>query len=247
MDKPFSICVATPTNNAMVNLSFMNSCVALAFECARRSIAAQFINTPFASVLPAARNLLADQFLKRTGASHLLFIDSDMGFDAAEVCSLFDHAHLDVVAAMCTSKSLNWANVARVAREHPDLPPAELAEIAGTFDGMVSLPSGNTFAVAREPVEVVNIGTGVMMISRDILGRLAASPTVPRHIFTGTEPLPAFFDNGVTDENRYVGEDFIFCRRVREIGGKVWGCPWLRITHSGMFDFVGNLPKVVTL
>jgi len=63
----------------------------------------------------------------------------------------------------------------------------------------------------------------------------------------GTETMPAFFDNGVTEENRYVGEDFIFCRRVREAGGTVWGCPWLRITHSGTFDFVGNLPRVVAL
>ena len=247
MTKPFSFCVATPTANAMVNLTFMNSAVGLAFECAKRGLPAKFINTQFSSVLPAARNILTDQFLNHSDASHLLFIDSDMGFDPVELCSMFDYAHLDVVAAMCTSKTLNWANIARVAREHPDMPAGQLAEIAGTFDGMVSLPSGSSFPVAREPVEVVNIGTGVMMISRDILERLAASPVIPRHIFTGIEPMPAFFDNGVTEENRYVGEDFIFCRRVREIGGTVWGCPWLRITHSGTFDFVGNLPRVVTL
>jgi hypothetical protein len=244
----FSICVATPTNNAMVNLTYTRSMVGLAVACSQRGINFQYLTTSFSSVLPAARNLLVDRFLSTTDLTHLLFIDSDMGFDPAELISMFDYAHRDVVAAMCPSKTLNWDNLAHVARAYPNMAPAELAEVAGTFGGMINLVDGQSFAVQQEPVEVATIGTGIMLISRDILNRLAVSPVVPHHIVASeSRTIPAFFDNGVTEDNRYVGEDFIFCRRVREIGGSVWGCPWLRITHSGNFDFVGNLPAVARL
>ena len=241
-----SLCIATPTNNSLVSLTCLRALLGLQLQCVQRGIGFQLLTTGSASVLPAARNMLADQFLHQTEATHLLFLDADMGFEPLELMHMLEFADRDVVAAVYPSKSFNWAAIASAARKHPEAPPAELAEIAGNFDGMVSLPDGATFAVGREPVEVATIGTGIMLISRAILLRLAVSPNIPHHIFASKDrTIPAFFENGTDAENRYVGEDYIFCQRVRAAGGKIWGCPWLRTTHSGNVDFVGNLGAIV--
>jgi hypothetical protein len=38
----------------------------------------------------------------------------------------------------------------------------------------------------------------------------------------------------------YISEDFMFCRLVREMGLKLWSCPWMELTHTGSFTFTGS-------
>jgi len=38
-----------------------------------------------------------------------------------------------------------------------------------------------------------------------------------------------------------LSEDYWFCARVREIGLKIWICPWVKLKHVGMHIFTGSL------
>ncbi len=40
---------------------------------------------------------------------------------------------------------------------------------------------------------------------------------------------------------KFVSEDYAFCRRVREVGMKVWLCPWMELTHTGSHQFASRL------
>jgi len=52
----------------------------------------------------------------------------------------------------------------------------------------------------------------------------------------------AFFDTVICpDSNRYLSEDYMFCQWARNIGIKVWMCPWMRLTHMGSYMFGGSL------
>jgi hypothetical protein len=42
----------------------------------------------------------------------------------------------------------------------------------------------------------------------------------------------------------YPSEDWYFCDRYREIGGKVWGCCWMRSVHHGTYEYVGDMPAI---
>ncbi len=67
---------------------------------------------------------------------------------------------------------------------------------------------------------------------------------------TGDE-IAAFLANPAASMKRYtdrfVSEDYMFCRRVRDAGMKVWICPWMQLTHSGNYTFTASLSHVGTL
>ena len=45
---------------------------------------------------------------------------------------------------------------------------------------------------------------------------------------------------------RYFAEDFAFCRRWRDIGGKVYLCPDVPLDHVGFHTWSGAVADVVT-
>ena len=62
------------------------------------------------SLIPRARNGLANQFLKDESATHLLFIDADIRFEADDVLKLLD-ADKDVICGIYPKKEINWHTV----------------------------------------------------------------------------------------------------------------------------------------
>ena len=129
MIKDISICVATPTKNSMVYLSYVKFLFGLYEACQPRGIRIQYSSSHSTSVLPATRNLLADHFLHQTDASHLLFLDSDMGFNPVGMMRMFDYADRDVVAAIYAKKRLSLENIARNARAFPEMSTERLLEL----------------------------------------------------------------------------------------------------------------------
>jgi hypothetical protein len=47
---------------------------------------------------------------------------------------------------------------------------------------------------------------------------------------------------GGTD--RYLSEDYTFCQNWRNMGGKIWLCPWMKTHHIGTYAFTGDLPAI---
>jgi hypothetical protein len=46
---------------------------------------------------------------------------------------------------------------------------------------------------------------------------------------------------------RYLSEDYMFCYNVRKMGGTVWLCPWMRMTHVGTYLFNGSLAALASI
>jgi hypothetical protein len=49
----------------------------------------------------------------------------------------------------------------------------------------------------------------------------------------------SFFDTEIDESSNdlLLSEDFYFCKRWRDIGGKLFVAPWVRLTHSGNYTF----------
>ena len=47
--------------------------------------------------------------------------------------------------------------------------------------------------------------------------------------------------------NRYLSEDYMFCQWARNIGIKVWLCPWMELQHMGSFVFGGSLKDLASI
>jgi hypothetical protein len=208
------------------------------------------------SLITRARNYLVDEFL-RSGFTHLLFIDSDIHYQPQDIVALMA-LDKDVIGGPYPKKSINWGNVAQAARNHPDLDPKELEGLVGEY--VFNVVKGTQQFQVTEPLEVLEIGTGHMMVKRQVFEKMQESfPNIkykPDHVgqanFDGSRYIHAYFDTVIDSKDsitgggteRYLSEDYMFCQMWRKIGGQIFLCPWMKTQHIGTYAFTGDMPKV---
>ena len=90
-------------------------------------------------------------------------------------------------------------------------------------------------------LEAKMVPTGLLRINRrlfDILGELA-HPYAGR----GGREMRAYFRTDIRDT--YYGEDVEFCRKWRELGGKLRVLPDQTLSHTGQKAWIGNVGKAL--
>jgi hypothetical protein len=248
--------VATPMYGGMNHGLYMKSCLDLQSLLTQHGIEVRFSFIFNESLITRARNYLVDQFLQ-TNCTHMLFIDADIHFESRDVVNLL-LSDKDIIGAPYPKKSINWKNVAETARKHPALDPAELQNVVGDY--VFNVVQGTTKIQVNEPLEVLEIGTGFMMIKRHVFEKLKeAYPKLqfkPDFIgqadFNPQRYIHVFFDTIIDTHDsytgggsdRYLSEDYMFCQIWRKIGGKIYLCPWMRTQHIGTYGFKGNMPAI---
>jgi hypothetical protein len=176
------------------------------------------------SIITMARNSLVNEFLK-TDATDMLFIDSDVVVTPDDVLRLLaQHSGRDVTAGMYPRRASD-------KRFFLDMHYDETGNLV--FDGSL--------------LKVNRVGTGFMMISRDIIERLiAAHPEWRYENKDGNGTVASVFDFTIKD-GKFVGEDYLFCDRVREIGGSVWVDVDISLPHIGTEAFTNNFRDEVII
>lgn len=254
--KDIKLFVATPMYGGQCYGLYMKSCLDLQNTMMQYGVETRFSFLFNESLISRARSYCSDEFL-RSGCTHMLFIDSDIMFDAKDVVVLLA-LDKDVSGSSYPKKTINWSNVIRAINKNPDIPIPELENIVGEY---VFNPIKDTkqFAVT-EPLEVLEIGTGFMLIKRHVFDKMAENyPQLkykPDHVgqenFDGSRYIYAFFDTVIDTKDsivgggsdRYLSEDYAFCQLWRKIGGTIWLCPWMKTKHIGSYAYTGNMPAV---
>jgi hypothetical protein len=205
------------------------------------------------SLITRARNYLADEF-QRSGCTHLLFIDSDIEFNAMDVLALlaFDKP---IIGGPYPKKTIAWEKIYDAVKlGMVDDNPMKLQEFVGDY--VFNVAPGTTQIPLDKPCEVLEIGTGFMMVQKAVFEKFeAAYPDLmftPDHNrtanFDGSRKICAFFDTVIDPKtNRYLSEDYMFCQWARAIGIPVWLCPWMRLKHFGTYAFGGSLEALGVL
>jgi len=210
------------------------------------------------SLITRARNYLADEFL-RSGYDYLLFIDSDIHFEAQDVLVLSHFAinndNMDVICGPYPKKAISWEKIKQaVDRGFADKNPLLLEEFVGDY--VFNPADGITQFKIDEPVEVKEGGTGFMLIKRTVFEAWdKAYPErsyKPDHVrtksFDGSREIMAYFDCVIDPESkRYLSEDYMFCQHSRAIGLKVWMLPWIKLKHAGTYIFGGSLAALAAV
>jgi hypothetical protein len=164
----------------------------------------------------------------------------------------------DVIGGPYPKKSMNWGNIAQAARANPNMDPKELEQLVGEY--VFNVVKGTKQFSVTEPLEVMEIGTGFMMVKREVFERMEKEyPAIkykPDHIgqanFDGTRYIHAYFDTVIDTKDsitgggseRYLSEDYMFCQMWRKLGGSIFLCPWMKTQHVGTYAFTGNMPAV---
>jgi len=251
--------VATPMYGGQCAGMYTRSIADLAAICAKYEIPLQLYYLFNESLITRARNYCVDEFL-RSDATHLMFIDSDIGFNPNDVIALLalqsdDNSDYDVIGGPYPKKCISWEKIKlAVDKGMADNDPNTLEKYVGDY---VFNPKGGQREIPiGQPVEVMEIGTGFMMIRRATFDKYKeAYPHLsykPDHIrtaaFDGSREIHAYFDCIIDPvSKRYLSEDYMFCYNVEKMGSKVWLCPWMSMNHVGSYVFGGSLADLASI
>ena len=244
--------VCTPMYGGMCAGTYTKSSTDLATVAAKYGIEVQFFYLFNESLITRARNYCADTFM-RSDCTHMIFLDSDIGFEYNDVIAMLalmdDDSEYDIMCAPYPKKTIAWEKIKdAVDRGFADENPNQLDNFVGDF--VFNPADGAGSFKISEPVEVLEGGTGFMMIRRSAFEKFdKAYPDqmyLPDHArtkdFDGSREIMAYFDCVIDpDTKRYLSEDYMFCQWARKAGIKVWLCPWMRTTHMGSYFFGGSL------
>jgi hypothetical protein len=243
------IFVATPMYGGNATGLYVKSCLDLQTFLMHHGIECRFSFLFNESLITRARNYLVDEFL-RSGYTHLLFLDSDIEFDPNDVLALIA-LNKDIIGAPYPKKSINWNSIKAAVAKDPNINAGSLEQLVGDYV-FNPIPGTKEFKVT-EPLEVMEIGTGYMLIKREVFAKFKEEyPHLrykPDHVgqanFDGSRYIHAYFDTVIDPaSHRYLSEDYMFCQYWRAIGGQVWLCPWMRTKHIGSFAFNGDMQAI---
>ena len=250
--------LAVPMYGGQCSGMFARSVADLSSMCVQYGIQLQLYFLFNESLITRARNYCCDEFM-RSQATHLMFIDSDIGFNPNDVIALLaiadDASPYDVIGGPYPKKCISWEKIKlAVDKGVADDNPNNLEKYVGDY--VFNPKSGQTQIPIGEPVEVSEIGTGFMMIRRRTFEKYQeAFPQLmykPDHVrtehFDGSREIMAFFDCIIDPvSKRYLSEDYMFCYNVQKTGGQVWFCPWMQLQHVGTYIFGGSLADLASI
>lgn len=210
------------------------------------------------SLITRARNYCVDEFM-RSDCTHMMFIDSDIGFDPRDIVAMMalmsDDSEYDVLAGPYPKKTISWEKIKlAVDKGIADDDANVLEKYVGDY--VFNPKAGNGTIRIDEPVEVSEVGTGFMMTRRSAFEKfVAAYPQYsykPDHVrtehFDGSREIMQYFQAEIDPvSKRYLSEDYWFCQKLSQAGGKIWYCPWMKLQHVGTYIFGGSLADLASI
>jgi hypothetical protein len=167
------------------------------------------------SLISRARNTLTAKFLDMPEATHLFFVDADIGWEPWHLLVLLNR-DVDVIGGLYPMKTMpiKW--------------------VVNGFDGAEEGPDGLQ--------EVSKAGTGFLLMKKHVFEKMNGHPAVKQYKNDiGLDPkydkhLKTYFDTAVR-QNRYYSEDWTFCENWRDLGGRIWVDKRVLLRHSGSYVF----------
>lgn len=223
---PRSVFIATPLYGPCAP-AYVVSLYDSGLRLSQAGIQSAYCVLPGHCYLQIARNKIVDIFLNKSRADDLLFIDSDISWNAADLVRLCQRDE-EVIAAVAPFKGTKDRFPCLVMKD------GEIKD-----DGLI---------------EASVLPTMMFKIQRNVFKIIAENGLAPlrnEYDFGGSkdvviESYLKFFDF-TEDEIHHVtwGEDVTFCRKWQLCGGKVWLEPNMTMTHHGTAGFTGNYAQTM--
>jgi hypothetical protein len=224
---PPSITLCIPAYGNIVSLATFNTCMSLIQMFMTKGIRGAVAGFSYPDVAESRNIMLTAWYDGMPDSSHLLFIDSDMGFSPDVVLDMLAFNE-PMVGALYTRKVL---------------PPQWAASGLDDADGVTERRG--------DFMKVAGLGMGCFLIRRDAIDTMlekmpelvdtrmkfhSAKDMIPNRIIRAFDG----FDNPDDMAAGRLSEDLAFCCRWRQCGGTVWAAMHHTIEHVGLYSYKGN-------
>jgi hypothetical protein len=215
-----SLFVATPMYGGQCHGNYTRSMCDLTALCVKYGINMKVYYLFNESLITRARNYCADEFM-RSDFTHMMFIDSDIGFDPNDVITLLaiqsDDSPYDIIGGPYPKKCISWEKIVQaVNKGAADENPNALDQFVGDYVFNPVITAGTEASIKiSEPAEVLEIGTGFMMIRKETFKKFNdAFPQQsykPDHVrtahFDGSREIMAYFDTPIDGKRTNLNQE----------------------------------------
>lgn len=212
------IMVAIPAYTGTVHMGTMRSLMTDLIALIKRGDKFTLVDDIGNALIADCRGVIATNFL-HSDCDELVFIDSDVTWEAGALLRLIDHP-VDLVAGIYPVRAAPLRfNVRYMDKKELWADPET---------GLL---------------EVEAVPAGFTKYSKNCIKKMVeAYPKQYFHNESKTKEFYPLFDYFVDEEKNYKwGEDYSFCIRWKNIGGKVWIDPEIGMGHIGLKVFEGHL------
>lgn len=240
--------IVTPSHDGKFFFNYVNSLLNFYQQALANGLPVQFLLMQGESLITRARNNCVAQFLANPEWTHLVWIDSDIGFQPEAIFRLL-LSDYDIAAGVYPLKTDHWPE--------DGLPEGMTAQQFSNMYQRYTVNARNKdnaekleFNIQEDGfLELSEAPTGMMCIKRDVFLRMMAQypelQYVPDSLGLVDQGLHyRFFDVMVDpDTKRYLSEDYYFCRLWENMGGKVYVDALSNLTHQGTKVYSGNFAQ----
>lgn len=233
------IFLSTPCYGGLCLQAYAESMLNFQRLCASRNIELYLDTTENESLIPRARNISIARFLYKSNADYFIFIDADIHFQAESLLRLVESGH-DVSVACYPKKVVMWDQAEHAVKTGDERSLQRLAS------SLVLNFKYEKSQVVDGFTEVLDGPTGFMCIKRSVIEKMYEHyknlMCLNDHQNKDLDEYCAIFDCMIDPvSRRYLSEDYAFCRRWQQIGGKIYADVTTVLGHVGNLRFIGSV------
>jgi hypothetical protein len=249
IEKKYGVMIATPCYGGQLTEAYLHGILQTTVKAQNKGIRIHLNTMGNESLITRARNTLVTQFLDfdlkdPDRFTHLFFIDSDIGFSGENVIRLVESDY-DIACGIYPRKSIDWNSVPKFIKETGE----ENIE-AKALGYNLNFAHPTNIKVKNGFTEVLDAATGFMCIKKEVFYKMKeaysnlkyTSDQIINNERFSSNNCYAFFDCIIDEKsNRYLSEDYAFCRLWQKLGGKIFADVISPLTHYGTYPFRGNV------
>lgn len=246
--KNFKIFMGMPAYGGMISATTTSSLIDLQKWCIDLNIQFHHHFLTNESLITRARNEIVASMLdfKEFEATHLLFIDADIGFSPNNIERLLCSGK-DVVCGIYPSKKIYWDRTISALKKDPNISIDKLVQKSLNYN--ISFHDSKSVQIENGFCKVKEAATGMMLVKKDVFinmqNKFPERKYIPYKNFKTSlsDNCYDFFPVGVYDKkvNHYLSEDYYFSRLWQECGGEIWADYTMPLIHHGGHHFKGHV------
>lgn len=243
-----SLVIATPAYGRQLTALYASSVLSFMEAAQKASLPVEVAVQSGDALVSRARQDLVTRFLETPQATHLLFVDADIGFSPEQVFRLLEF-NVEMAAGVYPYKHLNLDKVRQAHEKKGSVRRAEFWDYGVEFENPAKVEIKNGF------VKALYSGLGFALIRKSTFQKMIKQ--YPELKYTGgflpSDPFPqsqnryALFNEFIDEATgRYLSEDRSFSLRWTRMGGEIWVDTQSRLQHVGTTVFDGDLSTQFT-
>ena len=249
-DKKISVAICTPIYGGVGTVEFFLSLMKTRELLGSVGINCTFNYTKQESLIQRARNTLVARVLDENISTHIFFIDVDISWNEHDVLVLLEN-DMDIIGAIYPKKAYDFKKIVNSSEilkfKNMNDYNNEISDENFIKHHLVNynFNYGMSVQIVNNIIEVKHLATGFMMIKVEVFKKMIASHPEWEYVDDVHNPpsdikFYSFFDCGIKDKH-YLSEDWMFCERWIEMGGKIHANIVIPLTHIGSVSYEGRL------